>query len=50
MILLSLYIVFCVNQASWVTLGKVYAIIMRRAGIVSLGTSEVIDKTAPFLG
>ena len=43
MILLSAYIVFCVSEASEVTFGKVYAILLRRAGILSIETLEVKD-------
>jgi len=47
---LALYFIFCVVQVGDITLGKLYAIVLRSVGAVSVGTSEMADKTAPILG
>ena len=45
-----MYIIFSVHQSATCTLGRVYAIALRYMGYISIGTSELIDRTAPYLG
>ena len=46
---ISVYIMFSILKSVYIVKGRISAIALRYFGFVSVGTSEMVDKTSPYL-